>query len=129
MIGAVSRAVRAPVQLLHELAHAAAAAPWAERWRVVIGPYDGVGMQTQVEFRDDAPAWAIASVYLAPLLTGLLGAFVAGLLLAIGRVDAPATGWDLLVWSALAMAWVLYTWPSQRDRAGARAALGGDDDG
>lgn len=129
MIGAVSRAVRAPVQLLHELAHAAAAAPWAERWRIVIGPRDEIGMETQVEFRDDAPAWAIAGVYLAPFLSGLLGAGVAGLLLAVGRVEAPATGWQLLVWSALAMAWALYTWPSRSDRAGALAALGGDDDG
>lgn len=129
MIGAVSRAVRAPVQMMHELAHAAAAAPWAERWRIVIGPRDDVGMVTQVEFRDDAPAWAVAGSYLAPLLSGLLGAAVAGLLLAVGRVDAPATGWDLLVWSALAMAWTLYSWPSRSDLAGAAAALGGDDDG
>lgn len=131
MIRSLSRATRLPIQLAHECAHVLAAAPWAEDWEIVVGPAESdVSMDTFVEWREDAPGWGIALAHLAPLLTGLLGMLVAGLLLASGRLPAPVTAWDLLVWSALAMAWTLYTLPSRRDLVGALEALKeGDDDG
>lgn len=130
MLRSASRAARVPVELLHELTHAAAAAPWATDWQIVVGPGEAeLSMHTVVEFRDDTPAWAEAFAHLAPFVTGLLGALVAGLMLMLGRGIGGVTGWDLLVYSALGMAWALYTLPSRADLEGARAALEADDDG
>jgi hypothetical protein len=112
--------------LAHEFAHVAAAAPWAESWKVVVGRE---AMDTRVRFRDDAPEWAMFIAYLAPAMSGLLGALVGGLALATGVVEAPQSTWELLLWSAMAMAWAIYTRPSQTDLAGAMAVLEGDDDG
>lgn len=129
---ALLRLPAVPAQLCHEFAHVLAAAPWAERWEVVVGPTDAdVSMDTFVEFDDEAPAWAIAWAHLAPMLTGLLGALVGGLGLVTGTVSGPRSPYELLLWSALAMAWAMYTRPSRADIDGALAALGGeaDDDG
>lgn len=133
MIQALWRVPVVPVQLVHELAHVAAAAPWAEDWEVVIGPAErDVAMDTFVEFRPDAPSVAVAFAHLAPLLTGLLGALVAGLLILLGDVSGPTSARDVMLWAALAMAWALYTRPSDHDLDGAVRAFQGseaDDDG
>jgi len=135
MIRRAWRPLVVPVQLVHEFAHVLAAAPWAEDWEVVIGPTDrDVAMDTFVEFQDDAPSVAIAFAHLAPFLTGLLGALVAGSLLIVGGLSGPSGAYDLLLWSAGAMAWVMYSRPSGHDLEGALRALResdqeADDDG
>lgn len=133
MIQVLWRAPVVPVQLIHEFAHVAAAAPWAEDWEVVIGPAErDVAMDTFVEFEEDAPRLAVAFAHLAPFVSGLLGALVAGLLMMLGGVSGPRSAWDLLLWSALALAWALFTRPSGHDLEGARAAFESqeaDDDG
>jgi predicted MFS family arabinose efflux permease len=129
-VRAASRAVCVPIQLAHEFTHVAVAAPWAERWEIVVGPQDAdVAMDVFVDFEADAPTWAVVVAHLAPFLAGVLGALIGGLVLAVGGVGIETGAVDLLVWSALAMAWVLYTRPSSHDLEGARAALEGDDDG
>jgi len=130
MLRSASRAARAPIEVLHELTHAAVASPWADDWQVVVGPQEAtLSMHTVVEFDEDTPAWAEALAHLAPFLTGLLGALVAGLMLMAGH-GFGNSGWDLLVYSALGLAWALYTMPSSDDLAGARQALQeADDDG
>jgi len=126
----LSRVTVLPIHLLHEFVHVLAAVPWADDWEVVVGPSDrDVSMDTFVEFRDDAPSVAVAFAHLAPFLTGLLGATVAGSLLVVGHVSAPSTTYELLLWSAAAMGWTLYTRPSGHDISGALAALEADDDG
>lgn len=125
MISAMTRSAAVPVQLLHELAHVAVAAPFAADWEIVVGP---TATDTFVEFRDDAPAWGVALAHLAPLLSGLLGAGIAGLVFLAGGLSGPLTAWDLLLHSTLAMAWTLYTKPSRSDVQGAIRALQGADD-
>lgn len=126
----LSRVTTVPIHLLHEFVHVLAAAPWADDWEVVVGPSErDVSMDTFVEFDDDAPSLAVAFAHLAPFLTGSIGAVVAGALLVVGHVSAPRTTYELLLWSAAAMAWALYTRPSGHDIRGALAALEADDDG
>jgi len=119
-----------PAQLLHEVAHVLAAAPWSQHSEVVVGPADSrAAMETIVEFEDDAPRLAIAWTYLAPAITGLVGALIGGYALMVGAVDAPRSVLELLLWSAMTMAWAIYTRPSRSDLAGAVHALEADDDG
>lgn len=130
LLAGVARAARVPVEFLHECTHVLWAVPWADQWEIVVGPAESdLSMHTVVDFDDDAPEWAIAASHLAPFVTGLLGALVAGVLMLQGDVEGPVTSWDLLVWSALAMAWVMYTRPSAGDLAGAKAALQDQDQG
>lgn len=136
VVAGAARAVRLPIHLLHELTHIAAALPWATDWRLVVGPRDSdAPMDVFVEFDEDAPRVGVALTHLAPFLAGLLGALAAVAALELGLVGTPSTPRELLVYSALAMAWALYSLPSAQDRHGAREALRGeapgdaDDDG
>jgi len=125
----VARPVKLPVRLLHEATHIAAATPWLADWRLVIGPAgsdDELGVD--IAFADDAPAWGIALAYLAPMLLGLLGVSLVAVAVLVGGVFLPQTAFELAVWSAAGLGWVLYTAPSVADIHGALAVTGGDDD-
>lgn len=132
----MSRIVRAlrlavvPAQLAHELTHLAAAAPWLEEWAVDLGP-DAPGSRYAVHanVREGTPALAVAWMHLAPALTGLLGALVAGLAMLVGLLSTTQSPAWLLLSSALACWWAVYTRPSRDDLAGAIQALEEADDG
>jgi hypothetical protein len=124
---ALRRASVLPIQLAHECAHVAAAAPWADEWAVVISQTGDPAM-AHIVFDDETPDVAEAFVHLAPFLAGLVGAIVAGAVLVAEGITPAGTG-DLLLWSAGAMAWVLFAKPSSTDLAGALAALQDADDG
>lgn len=130
-VAALTRPLKLPVRLLHEATHIAAATPWLDDWRLVVGPTDSEDeLGVDVAFADDAPAWGIALAYLAPLLFGLVGAagVAAGVL--VGGIPLPKSGFELALWSAAGLGWVLYSTPSVADIHGALAELQGvrDDD-
>jgi len=125
---ALRRASVLPIQLAHEFVHVAAAAPWADEWAVVIAPQEGDPAMAHIVFDDGTPGLAAAFVHLAPFLAGLVGAIVGGAVLVAEGITPAGTG-DLLLWSAGAMAWVLFAKPSSTDLAGALAALQDADDG
>lgn len=130
LLATLARPFKLPVQLLHELTHIAAAAPWLEDWRLVVGPTDSEDeLAVDVAFAEGAPAWGIAVAYLAPMLTGLVGALTVAGSLSVGGLAPPATTLDLALWSAAGLGWFLYTAPSYADVAGAVAlARGGADE-
>lgn len=119
-LNAALRPLKLPWKLLHEGAHLAAASPWLSEWNIVIGPTGSDReLDIYIEFDDDAPAWAIALSYLAPLLTGLVGLVVVGISILVMGLPLTPTATDLLLWTAAGLGWTLYTLPSVRDIDGA----------
>lgn len=125
----LTRPLKLPVRVVHELTHIVAATPWLDDWRLVIGPTDSPDeLGVDVAFADDAPAWGIALAYVAPLICGLVGLIGVGIGILIDGIPLPQTTYELALWSAAGLGWYLYSIPSSADIHGAISALGGESD-
>lgn len=113
-LSAVSALVTLPAVLAHEATHAALTAPHADTWtmHVSLG-----GAAVIVEDWDvDAPRWGIVLAHLGPMLAGLLLGVAALAYIGLSGYD-PATTYDWLKVSILAIWWGIYTAPSGGDLA------------
>lgn len=127
LANAAARPIKLGPKLLHEGVHLIGGAPWIAEWNIVIGPTGSDReLDVYVDFVDDAPTWGIVLSYLAPMLTGLLGLLVAGILIWTYGLPLAPTATDLLLWAAAGLGWVLYTAPSVQDVHGALETLDGN---
>jgi hypothetical protein len=130
-LAVLTRPAKLPVRLLHEATHIAAAAPWCEDWRLVVGPTDSADeLGVDIAWGDGAPWWGVALAFLAPMLLGLVGAACVAVAVVTGGVALPQTTFELALWSAAGLGWVLYSIESPADIAGALVAAKqrGDDE-
>lgn len=115
-----------PALVLHELTHAAAAAPFAEVSIDLLSTTPNVEMR----WSDGAPRLAVRVAHLAPTLLG--GVLTALTTLTIGSLASAAVPSNPFHALALGMLvsynWLLYVWPSETDRrpftAGVRSGAG-----
>lgn len=108
-----------PIALVHELAHYFSALPWADDSVMLLDPAGGRAT-TYVDFRPDAPRWAVAVSCVFPTLLGAALGVAALLWWGLAGLALPA---DLLGWMRLsiaAMAWGVFSWPSGDDLEAAR---------
>jgi hypothetical protein len=108
-----------PIALVHELGHYLAALPWADDSIMLIDPAGGRAT-TFIEFRNDAPRWAVAIACVFPTVVGVI---VATITLVWWGLEGLAMPVDLVGWMRLsigALSWGVFTWPSADDLEGAR---------
>jgi len=105
-----------PPTLLHEVMHAAAAAPVSERVGIVLEPRS-LRAECIWEYPDEAEVGALVErfILLCPFLVGLvLGSAVLGVALLNGFA-LPDSALDLLMWSLGLVWWLVFTAPSGVD--------------
>ena len=104
-----------PARVIEEGIHAVAALPWASNVFVRLSPDTG-DAETIVEYRDDAPDWAIRAAHVAPEIV----ATVAGIAVITWWI-VNGTGWwpqTMLDFSLLAIfgaQWLAIALPSAQD--------------
>lgn len=101
-----------PPTILHELTHAAIAAPWADETWVLLDAQD-IRAVCGIEW-GDVPDWVIVGAHYGPLVIGTALGGVAVALAILGHYPDTTRGW--LVTSAVAVWWWIYTMPSGADR-------------
>lgn len=95
---------------VHELVHAAVAAPAAER---VIVEMDGLGAQTKIRWEDGASTYWVYASALGPSVIGLA---VGGIVLAVvsgGGWQLPTSLVDQAAVAGLGAWWLIFTSPLQ----------------
>jgi len=113
MSSALFRYLTLPATVAHELTHAVTGLPWATRiaieWR-----RSGTAV-AHIDWRDNAPWWAIGMTALAPFAAGSLAATLALIQWINGGMPTPSTplGWSQ--WTIVAMWWVVFVAPSGDD--------------
>lgn len=103
--------------LAHELTHAIAAAPWAERVTVGVSLEDGDAV-CGIDWREGAPAFAKRVAFLAPTLAGTAGAAYGAVYLAEHGLPGSPTG--TLLFALAVVGWLVYSFASARDLMEAR---------
>jgi len=121
---AVLAVVLFPARLVEEATHVIAAWPFAEAVSVDLNPWGDVA-ETQVEFPESTPRWAITLAHVAP---ELLAAATGAVVLAWWLVG-PGAGWwpdSTVDWALLCFVGVQYLaiWVPEQGAVGAEA----DDD-
>jgi hypothetical protein len=121
---AVCAVVLLPARVVEETTHAIAAWPFAEAVYVDLNPWGNVA-ETQVQFREGTPRWAITVAHVAPeLIAAVTGAVVLAWWLA-----GPGVGWwpeSTLDWALLYFVGIQYLaiWAPEQGAVGAEVTDG-----
>jgi hypothetical protein len=108
-----------PAVLAHELTHYVVGAPVAARQTVGVRVRDGRAA-VRVDWRPDAPQWAIAAAALAPAIAGCVALVAALTAWTLAGSPTPAS---VSEWATLALVagwWAVYATPSAGDIETAR---------
>lgn len=103
-----------PATLAHELTHAIAAKPWAERLEIDLNPFDG-DYGVTVHWREDAPGKQVVMASIMPFVAGMVALAGALVMWVLDGFTLPTSGVGLAKLSIVAMWWVLYVVPSPAD--------------
>lgn len=104
-----------PGRIVEEGIHALAALPYAEVVSVRLEPRSGEA-KTVVQFRENAPEWAISAAYVAPeVLATISGLAVIAFWLAGGDVWGPSSTLDWVLLSILGAQYLAIALPSAAD--------------
>jgi len=107
-----------PGTLAHELTHAIASLPWAQRLALVVEPRSGRAA-VRVDWRETAGDRARAIAALAPLVGGTVALIAAINLWVRGGLPVLQSA-GVLQWGLVAAWWSVYMVPSEADRETAR---------
>jgi len=107
-----------PGTLAHELTHAIASLPWAQRLALVVEPRSGRAA-VRVDWRETAGDRARALAALAPLAAGTVALIAAINLWVRGGLPVLQSA-GVLQWGLVAAWWSVYMVPSEADRETAR---------
>jgi len=107
--------VTLPPTFVHEVVHAAAAAPVSSRVAIA---FDTTGLDAEAAWwyrNEDVPQWVERAVLLCPHIVGIIvGITVAALWAANGFV-LPSSAVEVTGWSVALIWWLIFTAPSAVD--------------
>lgn len=104
-----------PARIIEESIHALASLPYAESVSVRLEPRAG-SAKTVVQFRADAPNWAIRAAYAAPeILATVAGVALLAWWVASGTAWWPQSAFDFLLLSVVGAQYLAIALPSGED--------------